>query len=60
SVVLGDRVWVTGKWDKKGESIMVEEFKKGREEEDGSIEAVYWVKENVRVKMMRGFVKEAL
>lgn len=39
---------------------MVQEFKKGTHEQDGSIEPVYSVKENVTVKMMRRFVKQAL
>ncbi|BBP89269.1 hypothetical protein BsIDN1_28870 [Bacillus safensis] len=60
--MLGDTVSVTGKWDKKNrQSIMVQEFKKkGTHEQDGSIEPVYSVKENVTVKMMRRFVKQAL
>ncbi|WP_345807437.1 ATP-dependent DNA helicase RecG [Bacillus pumilus] len=60
SLVLGDTVSVTGKWDKNRQSIMVQEFKKGTHEQDGSIEPVYSVKENVTVKMMRRFVKQAL
>ncbi|MEZ7510595.1 ATP-dependent DNA helicase RecG [Bacillus sp. FSL W8-0920] len=60
SLVLGDTVSVTGKWDKNRQSIMVQEFKKGTHEQDGSIEPVYSVKENVSVKMMRRFVKQAL
>ncbi|ABV62169.1 ATP-dependent DNA helicase RecG [Bacillus pumilus] len=60
SLVLGDTVSVTGKWDKNRQSIMVQEFKKGTHEQDGSIESVYSVKENVTVKMMRRFVKQAL
>ncbi|MGN7327058.1 MULTISPECIES: ATP-dependent DNA helicase RecG [Bacillus] len=60
SLVLGDMVSVTGKWDKNRQSIMVQEFKKGTHEQDGSIEPVYSVKENVTVKMMRRFVKQAL
>ncbi len=58
--MLGDTVSVTGKWDKNRQSIMVQEFKKGTHEQDGSIEPVYSVKENVTVKMMRRFVKQAL
>ncbi|KIL12430.1 MAG: ATP-dependent DNA helicase RecG [Bacillota bacterium] len=60
SLVLGDTVSITGKWDKNRQSIMVQEFKKGTHEQDGSIEPVYSVKENVTVKMMRRFVKQAL
>ncbi|ANT56566.1 ATP-dependent DNA helicase RecG [Bacillus pumilus] len=60
SLALGDTVSVTGKWDKNRQSIMVQEFKKGTHEQDGSIEPVYSVKENVTVKMMRRFVKQAL
>ncbi|MFS0656059.1 ATP-dependent DNA helicase RecG [Bacillus sp. 179-C3.3 HS] len=60
SLTLGDTVSVTGKWDKNRQSIMVQEFKKGTHEQDGSIEPVYSVKENVTVKMMRKFVKQAL
>ncbi|MDM5297897.1 ATP-dependent DNA helicase RecG [Bacillus pumilus] len=60
SLTLGDTVSVTGKWDKNRQSIMVQEFKKGTHEQDGSIEPVYSVKENVTVKMMRRFVKQAL
>ncbi|MCY7611597.1 ATP-dependent DNA helicase RecG, partial [Bacillus safensis] len=60
NLVLGDTVSVTGKWDKNRQSIMVQEFKKGTHEQDGSIEPVYSVKENVTVKMMRRFVKQAL
>lgn len=60
SLILGDTVSVTGKWDKNRQSIMVQEFKKGTHEQDGSIEPVYSVKENVTVKMMRRFVKQAL
>ncbi|WP_019743920.1 ATP-dependent DNA helicase RecG, partial [Bacillus altitudinis] len=59
-LALGDTVSVTGKWDKNRQSIMVQEFKKGTHEQDGSIEPVYSVKENVTVKMMRRFVKQAL
>ncbi|MEI4788963.1 ATP-dependent DNA helicase RecG [Bacillus sp. FJAT-53060] len=60
SLVLGDTVSITGKWDKNRQSIMVQEFKKGTREQDGSIEPIYSVKENVTVKMMRRFVKQAL
>ncbi|MEK5007838.1 ATP-dependent DNA helicase RecG [Bacillus sp. FSL K6-3312] len=60
SLVLGDTVSITGKWDKNRQSIMVQEFKKGTHEQDGSLEPVYSVKENVTVKMMRRFVKQAL
>ncbi|MFJ5963425.1 ATP-dependent DNA helicase RecG [Bacillus sp. NPDC093026] len=60
SLIVGDTVSVTGKWDKNRQSMMVQEFKKGTHEQDGSIEPVYSVKENVTVKMMRRFVKQAL
>ncbi|MGE6631365.1 ATP-dependent DNA helicase RecG [Bacillus sp. NPDC077027] len=60
SLTLGDVVSVTGKWDKNRQSIMVQEFKKGTHEQDGSIEPVYSVKENVTVKMMRRYVKQAI
>ncbi|MBT2573393.1 ATP-dependent DNA helicase RecG [Bacillus sp. ISL-51] len=57
---LGSVVTISGKWDKHRQTVSVQELKNGPHQEDKSIEPVYSVKENVTVKMMRRFIKEAL
>ncbi len=59
-LTLGSVVTISGKWDKHRQTISVQELKNGPHLEDISIEPVYSVKENVTVKMMRRFIKEAL
>ena len=59
-LTLGSVVTISGKWDKHRQTISVQELKNGPHQEDKSIEPVYSVKENVTVKMMRRFIKEAL
>ncbi|MCP6681440.1 ATP-dependent DNA helicase RecG [Bacillus nakamurai] len=57
---LGSVVTISGKWDKHRQTVSVQELKNGPHQEDKSIEPVYSVKENITVKMMRRFIKEAL
>ncbi|AEK89006.1 ATP-dependent DNA helicase RecG [Bacillus amyloliquefaciens XH7] len=59
-LTLGSVVTISGKWDKHRQTVSVQELKNGPHQEDKSIEPVYSVKENVTVKMMRRFIKEAL
>ncbi|WP_049628459.1 ATP-dependent DNA helicase RecG [Bacillus sp. JFL15] len=59
-LTLGSVVTISGKWDKHRQTVSVQELKNGPHQEDKSIEPVYSVKENVTVKMMRRFIKDAL
>ncbi len=59
-LTLGSVVTISGKWDKHRQTVSVQELKNDPHQEDKSIEPVYSVKENVTVKMMRRFIKEAL
>ncbi len=55
----GDELTITGKIDKNRLQMTVQDYKKGSQESDASLEPVYSVGGKVTVKQLRGFIRTA-
>ncbi|MCP8616559.1 ATP-dependent DNA helicase RecG [Salirhabdus salicampi] len=52
-IVRGEYITVTGKWDQHRLQITVNQFKAGKQEDDGSIQGIYSVKGNMTMNRLR-------